>query len=99
VPYIEVPIEGTGEHGNHYRAKLRRGVPRSAVIPSLPNGKPRYTTALVWVDDQYDNELAKGLTRISASEGRALARQMDNRLDLGGLEQKVKHGSNIPSKR
>jgi hypothetical protein len=86
MPYVEVPIIGSGEGRTHggdpYRAAL--SVPKSAVIPTDKDGKPLYTTTIVWVDDKNETEIPRDRRRIPEKEARRLLREMDPQLDVKG---------------
>lgn len=92
MPYIEVPIEGSGDGplsrgGDPYRARMN-GVPGSAVIPTDKDGKPTQTTAIVWVDPKNDTEVDRSIRRIPDTEARGLLRQLDPKVDPDTVEQK-----------
>lgn len=78
MPYVEVPIIGSGTREDPYRANLR--VSKSAVIPSNPDGSPKHKTTVVWVNDKYDNEIERGKRRIPTEEAKELIRQIDPKL-------------------
>jgi hypothetical protein len=84
--YIEVPIIGSGTKEDPYRASV--AVPRSCLIPSNPDGSPKFATTLVWVPDKYDKDVDPRITRIPLAEGRVLAKQMDPNANLDKMEQK-----------
>lgn len=84
--YLEVPIIGSGARGDQYRANLR--VPKSCVIPSNPNGSPKFSSTLVWVPDRFDAEVDRRLRRIPSGEARTLVAQMDPRASVDRMEQK-----------
>ncbi len=84
--YIEVPIVGSGTREDPYRAGIN--VSKSCLIPTNPDGTPQNTTALVWVADKYDAEVDRSIRRIPAAEGRALARQIDPKVNTDSMEQK-----------
>lgn len=93
MPYLEVPIIGSGEprtarnpQGDSYRGAVTVG--KSCVIPSNPDGSPKFTTAIVWVPDKYETEIPRAIPRIPLAQGRQLARQMDPSANLDRLEQK-----------
>jgi hypothetical protein len=83
--YIEVPIIGSGAVDDKYRAAVR--VPTSAVIPSDKDGKPKFTTTIVWIDDKHETEVDRSIRRIPLQEARQLAKQMDPTANLNRLEQ------------
>jgi len=84
MPYVEVPIIGTGTERDPYRPSLPAGVTRwSAHIPSNPDGRPRFLTALVWIPP---NQPMTGLSPIDRNTALDIARTRDNRIDDSSLE-------------
>ena len=86
MPYIEVPIIGSGAprsqkepHGDPYRPAI--ALPKRAVIPSNPDGSPKFTTCLVWIPDQYETSIDRTIVRIPIKRARALIRELDPRLN------------------
>jgi hypothetical protein len=87
MPYIEVPIIGSGDSRNDpYRAGIN--VSKSCVIPTDKDGKPTSTTTIVWVPDRYETEIPRSITRINTTEARELIRQLDPNVNPDRVEQK-----------
>jgi hypothetical protein len=75
MPFIEVPIIGSGDTFDPYRAETT--LPKSAVIPTDSNGRPRFTTTIVWIPDARDKDIPRSKARIPLEAARALIRQLD----------------------
>lgn len=52
VSYFIVSIKGTGTDQKPYEPDVPMGVGYAAYIPSLPDGRPKYTTCVIAVSDK-----------------------------------------------
>lgn len=78
MPFIRVPIIGSGTRANPYRPALPPVAVRwSAHIPSFPDGQPRYSNAYVWVPQGVHGQLPPEVTRVPRDEAYTAIRQRD----------------------
>jgi hypothetical protein len=89
MPYIEVPITGDGSRENPYRANTT--LPKSAVIPTDSQGKPRHTTTIVWVPANRERDIPRNIRKLTDEEGRRLARQLDPGSKPRDMERRAIH--------